>query len=100
MAEARSPSPAPRGRPVDDTVDARLIEMMVIWRKEVPMRQADLAAKLGQPQSYVSKVERRERRLDVGEYVAWMHALGLDPVAQLAAVLRHPSRVAADAPNP
>lgn len=40
--------------------------------------QAELADRLGCPQSTVSKVERGERRLAVPEFLAWTAALGVD----------------------
>lgn len=75
------------GRPVDDPVYIRLIETIIACRKDAAVRQVDLAHKLGRPQSYVAKVENRERRIDVGEYVAWMRALEMDPVRQLEQIL-------------
>lgn len=36
-------------------------------RKELGLRQVDLAAKLGKPQSYVSKYESGEKSLDILE---------------------------------
>ena len=84
----RSPTTVPRaGRPVDDPVYVRLIELMIAARKEAEVRQTDLAARLDQPQSYVSKIENRERRIDVAEYIEWMQALGVDPVMTLADIL-------------
>lgn len=73
-----------------DAFYRRLLEAMVATRKAAGIRQIDLAAKLGKPQSYVSKVESRERRLDVGEYVAWMLALSVDPSAHLARLVSAP----------
>jgi len=87
----RPPTTALRAkRPVDDPVYVRLIELMIAARKDAGVRQTDLAARLEQPQSYVSKVENRERRIDVAEYVAWMQALGVDPAAHLAALTADP----------
>lgn len=39
----------------------------------------DLAIKIGEPHSFVQKVESMERRLDVYEYDLYCKALGLDP---------------------
>jgi transcriptional regulator with XRE-family HTH domain len=48
------------------------------------MNQIELAERLGRPQSYVSKVERLERRLDIGEWRAMAIAIGLDPAEAFA----------------
>lgn len=39
---------------------------------------------MGVHQSLVSKVEAGERRLDVLELIAWMHALGVSPATFVA----------------
>lgn len=49
------------------------------------MTQVQLALRLGQPQSYVSKSERFERRLDVAEFRAWSIAIGADPTVEFEA---------------
>ncbi len=38
-----------------------------------------LGVKLKKPYSFVSKVERGERRIDPVEFVAWCEACGVDP---------------------
>lgn len=53
------------------------------------MTQQQLAERLGRPQSYVSKVENGERRLDVVEFVEWTIAVDMDPVVAFKALLRH-----------
>lgn len=52
-------------------------------RKAVGITQVELAERLGKPQSFVSKVERGERRLDVIEFCQVAEALGRDPAELL-----------------
>ena len=47
-------------------------------RLDVGMTQADVARKLGVPQSYVSKCESGVRRMDVTELHAWLDAVDRD----------------------
>lgn len=44
-------------------------------RLEAGLTQAGLAEKLGVAQSFVAKVEKAERRLDVVEFIRWMEAV-------------------------
>lgn len=48
-------------------------------RKLAGLSQQQLAARVGQPQSFVSKYERGERRIDVVECFEVARALGMDP---------------------
>lgn len=57
-------------------------------RKRAGLTQAELSARLQRPQSFVSKYERGERRLDVIEFGQVAHALGLDPVRFLGRLYR------------
>ncbi|WP_235362820.1 helix-turn-helix domain-containing protein [Brevundimonas diminuta] len=52
-------------------------------RKAAEITQVELAERLGKPQSFVSKVERGERRLDVIEFGQVAEALGCEPAALL-----------------
>lgn len=58
----------------------RFRAMLVEARKKAGVSQTGLSAKLSRPQSFVSKFERGERRLDVVEFKAVAEALGLDPI--------------------
>lgn len=62
-------------------------------RHDAGMTQWDLAKRLGKPQSFVSKVEAGERRLDVVEFVEIARILDLDPadaINELRAALQGP----------
>jgi transcriptional regulator with XRE-family HTH domain len=56
----------------------RLRQLLVEVRKKANLTQEQLAARLARPQSFVSKVERGERRLDVVEFFDFVAAIGLD----------------------
>ena len=52
----------------DKSTSARLLpSILTTLRNDLGLRQVDLAEKLGRPQSFVSKYESGERRLDVLE---------------------------------
>lgn len=45
--------------------DKKVLENLRKARGEAGLKQEDVAQKLGKPQSYISKIERGERRIDV-----------------------------------
>lgn len=49
-------------------------------REAAGLSQAELAQRVGGGQSFISKIERGERRLDVGEFVSVAQAIGVEPV--------------------
>ena len=57
----------------------RFLRLLVDARKQAGLTQAELAAALTRPQSYVSKFERGERRIDVIELLDIAAALRTDP---------------------
>jgi len=57
----------------------RVIETLISARKSKGVRQIAVAEALGKPQSYVSKIEGKERRLDVVEFVDLCRAIGVSP---------------------
>lgn len=52
------------------------------YREEAGLRQTELAERLGRPQSFVSKYEAGERRLDLVELKGICTVLGV-PLAEL-----------------
>jgi transcriptional regulator with XRE-family HTH domain len=56
----------------------RFRQLLIAARKTAGVTQAELAARLARPQSFVSKIERGERRLDVVEFFEVAQALGID----------------------
>ncbi len=53
--------------------------MLIERRKALKMSQYELAKRLKKPQSFVAKIERRERRLDMIEFLELAQALNADP---------------------
>jgi transcriptional regulator with XRE-family HTH domain len=58
----------------------RVIEELIAARKQRGVLQTAIATALGKPQSFVSKVEGRERRIDVVEFIEICRAIGVSPV--------------------
>lgn len=67
-------------------------EVLVSARRLAGQTQAQLAASLDRPQSFVSKFESGERRLDVPEFVAIANALGVDPLVLMRRYLKATSK--------
>ena len=66
------------GRSIFTEEYLRLIQLLREARRRAGLSQAELADRLGQTQSFVSKCERAERRLDVVELLHFCDALGTD----------------------
>ena len=66
----------------------RLLNWLKQARRAAGITQEDLARRLGRPQSYVSKCETGERRLDVIEFVDWAAAIRVSPRQVLNKVLK------------
>ena len=56
-----------------------LLALLLQARIEAGLTQKELAARLGRPQSFVSKTENAERRLDVIEFMDVCRELAVDP---------------------
>ena len=55
------------------------VAVLVAARKAAGLTQQQVAARLRKPQSFVSKYETGERRLDVPEFIRVSRRLGADP---------------------
>lgn len=53
------------------------LSTVIAARKNAGLTQNDIARRLGRPQSFVSKYERGERRLDVIEFIAIAQVIGM-----------------------
>ncbi|MDB1112690.1 helix-turn-helix domain-containing protein [Pseudomonas extremaustralis] len=56
-----------------------LLELLIERRNAAGLTQSQVADRLGRPQSFVSKFERGERRLDVIEFLEVCRHLEADP---------------------
>ena len=63
-----------------------IIDALIARRRELHMTQTDLAFAYGEDQSFISRVERRQRRIDVYEFVRLCRALKLSPGELLASM--------------
>lgn len=57
----------------------QLRNLLIKQRKDADLTQSVVAERLGKPQSFVSKYEKGERRLDLIEFVDIAKAIGFDP---------------------
>lgn len=67
----------------------QLRELLVNCRKDQGLLQMAVAARLSKPQSFVSKYESGERRLDVIEFIQVVQALGEDPLLLLKRLINN-----------
>ncbi len=63
-------------------------EALKLARKTARLSQQQLARKLKEHQSFVSRYETGERRLDVVEFIAVAEAIGFDPAALVNKIAR------------
>lgn len=56
-----------------------VLDGLIARRKALDMTQVDLADAMGTDQSQISKFERRERRIDVIDYLRFCIALQIEP---------------------
>jgi transcriptional regulator with XRE-family HTH domain len=59
---------------------AHFLDLLIDARTRAGLSQAEVGVRLSRPQSYVSKYENGERRLDVVEFLEIAQVLSFDPV--------------------
>lgn len=64
-----------------------LIEVLASARKAAGLTQTDLSERIGRDQTFISLIERGQRRVDVVEFIALAKAMGDDPVELFARVV-------------
>ena len=69
----------PRG--LQPNPHTKLRQLLAKARDDANLKQAQVAALLNRPQSFVSKYENGERQLDVIEFIDVCKALGVSPSA-------------------
>ena len=55
------------------------VDQMIAARENLGIGQRELARRLGKHASWLNKIERLERRMDVLEFIAIARALGVSP---------------------
>ena len=79
---------SPHDGPIDPHPDYQLLlAVLKAARKRAGVSQIDLAERLGNTQTFVSKCERGERRIDAVELVEFAEALGVPPLGLLGEYL-------------
>ena len=66
-----------------------LLSVLKTARKRMGVSQVELAERLGNTQTFVSKCERGERRIDAVELMEFAEALGVPPLELLGEYLEH-----------
>ena len=56
-----------------------VVDELIAARKAAGLRQQDLAERLGKPQSFISRIEGGQRRIDVLEFYAIARAMKINP---------------------
>jgi transcriptional regulator with XRE-family HTH domain len=62
--------------------------VLVEVRTKTGVTQRELARRIGRAHSYVSRIEKGDRRLDLPEFIQWCEVLGADPVELMQRIVR------------
>jgi transcriptional regulator with XRE-family HTH domain len=64
---------------IHDPEYSRIVDALISLREKAKLSQKAIAHEIGLTQPDVSKIERRERRIDVLEALRWVRATDVDP---------------------
>ena len=65
-----------------------IVEAVIAMREEAGLTQRELAQRIGREQSFVGRIETRERRIDLVEFVWICRCCGFDGEKELAKVTK------------
>jgi ribosome-binding protein aMBF1 (putative translation factor) len=65
-----------------------LVRSIINARKDAELFQHDVAKKLGRHQSWVAKIEKGQRRIDMLEFLDLARVIGFDAAKMLAKIAR------------
>ena len=71
-----------------------MVSVLIAARQKAGILQADLGARVGKDQSYISNIERCQRRIDVVEFYDLAIGLQIDPVSLFRDVATEIARTA------
>jgi transcriptional regulator with XRE-family HTH domain len=57
----------------------RIVDALILLREQAKLSQKAIAQEIGLTQPDVSKIERRERRIDILEVLRWVRASNANP---------------------
>jgi ribosome-binding protein aMBF1 (putative translation factor) len=57
----------------------RIVDALISLREQAKLSQKAVAQEMGLTQPDISKIERRERRIDIVEALRWVRATKVDP---------------------
>lgn len=62
-----------------DGAHAEVVEVLLAARKRSGLTQAEVGDRVGKDQTFISLIERSQRRVDVLEFIALSRAMGENP---------------------
>ena len=81
-------TPNPAVKVIGTACHEALIELLIRKRKQAGLRQWELAERLGEYQSFIARIEKGQRRIDVCEFLKIAKALKFDPGREISKLFR------------